>query len=196
MSSTLTKSESHEVARPLKMLVPLIKSDLEKGDEAGMPYFIAAGEKLNEARDGHYKGNTSGFFSWAEETFGKKREQIRLYMASAAARNGKSFKSLKHFRREGLGHTPEPMGPRTRIFREWTAPVDAIADKAREEQRRLALAEDLTRKQEREAESKLGLRLISIGYRVLAQEFHTDKGGSREAMTRLNRVRDRLKASV
>ena len=52
---------------------------------------------------------------------------------------------------------------------------------------------DLTRKQERDAEQKLALRLIDIGYKVLAQTLHPDKGGSRDAMARLNRVRDRLK---
>jgi hypothetical protein len=31
----------------------------------------------------------------------------------------------------------------------------------------------------------LGLRLIDIGWKVLARELHPDKGGSREAMTRL-----------
>ena len=42
-----------------------------------------------------------------------------------------------------------------------------------------------------------GLRLIDIGYRVLAKELHPDKiGGSREAMTRLNRVKERFKSNV
>jgi hypothetical protein len=53
------------------------------------------------------------------------------------------------------------------------------------------------RAQEREAESKLGLRLIDIGYRTIAREMHPDQsGGSHAAMTRLNRARDRLKANV
>jgi hypothetical protein len=33
----------------------------------------------------------------------------------------------------------------------------------------------------------LGLRLIDIGYKVLVTKLHPDKGGSSEAMTRLNR---------
>ena len=35
-------------------------------------------------------------------------------------------------------------------------------------------------------------KIIEIGYRTLATEFHPDSGGSIEAMQRLNRVRDRL----
>ena len=57
--------------------------------------------------------------------------------------------------------------------------------------------EALTRQQERQAEIKLGQRLIAIGYRVLSAELHPDKrGGSREAMARLNRVRERLRSHV
>ena len=75
-------------------------------------------------------------------------------------------------------------------------PVDDIAERARNEARRLAAEDALTHRQEREAEAKLGLRLIDIGYRVLAKELHPDKGGSREAMHRLGRVRDRLRSNV
>jgi hypothetical protein len=53
--------------------------------------------------------------------------------------------------------------------------------------------EDLKRQEEREAQKALALQLIEIGYKVLARELHPDKGGSREAMARLNAVRDRLK---
>ncbi len=39
------------VARPLKVLVPLIKDDLRLGDEAALEYYRRAGEKLREAKD-------------------------------------------------------------------------------------------------------------------------------------------------
>jgi hypothetical protein len=55
----------------------------------------------------------------------------------------------------------------------------------------------LNRVEEREAQRKLGLQLIEIGYKALASKLHPDKvGGSRDAMTRLNTVRDRLKQSA
>ena len=38
------------------------------------------------------------------------------------------------------------------------------------------------------AQPQLALHLIDIGYEVLARVLHSDKGGSREAMTRLNDV--------
>jgi hypothetical protein len=46
---------------------------------------------------------------------------------------------------------------------------------------------------EREAQRELGQRLVDIGFKTLAREYHPDKGGSNEAMARLNRARDHLK---
>ena len=77
----------------------------------------------------------------------------------------------------------------------WHESVKESIDHAKREAVR-AREENLTRQQEREADQKLALRLIEIGFKVLAKELHPDRGGSREAMTRLNRVRDRLKQCV
>jgi hypothetical protein len=192
--TALAKQDSREIARPLKILAKLIREDIEAGEKAGIEYYKAAGEKLNEARDGHYDGDSAGFWKWADDSFGKSREQIRTWMGFAAATSRKSFKSLSDYkyRAKGAKHS----APTGRLFREWTNPVDDIAERARNEARRLAAQEELTRAQERDAEEKLGMRLIDIGFRVLARELHPDKGGSREAMARLNRVRDRLRANV
>lgn len=56
--------------------------------------------------------------------------------------------------------------------------------------------DELKRAEERDAQRQLALQLIDIGYKVLARTLHPDKGGSREAMARLNAVRDRLKQSA
>jgi|SRR6516225_9524127 hypothetical protein len=40
---------------------------------------------------------------------------------------------------------------------------------------------------------ELAGELIDIGYRALATRLHPDRGGSKDAMARLNRVRDELK---
>lgn len=192
----MSLTESHtQVARPLKVLVPLIQQDFEAAEKAGMEYYKRAGEKLNEVKEGHFSERpASEFYEWAQKTFGKKKDQTRTYMALGARDDAKSFTSLRHLNRE-TGRDVRPTSGLIR--REWTAPVDAVAQKAREEARRLVSSQELTRRQEREAESKLGLRLIDIGFKVLAQELHPDKvGGSREAMSRLNRVRDRLKSNV
>jgi len=189
--TAVAKQDTREVARPLKTLEKLIREDIESGDKAGMDFYRAAGEKLHEAREGYYGSDTAGFWRWSETKFGKTRTTLRVWMALGVHTSGKSFKSQREFQKsEGITVTPN------RIHRDWARPVDDIADRARNEARRLAAQDDLTRAQERDAESKLGLRLIDIGYRVLAKELHPDKGGSRDAMARLGRVRDRLRSNV
>lgn len=191
--TAVAKQDNREVARPLKVLEKLILEDIEQGELAGKGFYKAAGEKLNEARDGYYDGDPQGFYVWATKKFGKSSAQIRTWMGFAAASSRKSFKSIAEYRR----HKGDPGAAKSgRLSRGWTAPVDDIAERARNEARRLASQEEMTRAQERDAEAKLGLRLIDIGYRVLAKELHPDKGGSRDAMSRLGRVRDRLRSNV
>jgi hypothetical protein len=72
----------------------------------------------------------------------------------------------------------------------------ALADHwHRGEQERLArlTEEELRRQQERDAQRELSLRMIDLGYKALAKELHPDKGGSSEAMARLNRARAHTK---
>jgi hypothetical protein len=52
----------------------------------------------------------------------------------------------------------------------------------------------LSKEQKQEADLKQ--QVINVGYRTLAPKLHPDTGGSPEAMTRLNRVRDRLKGAL
>jgi hypothetical protein len=183
------------VARSLKVLVPLIKADFENAEKAGMDYYMAAGEKLVEAREGHFYGKTAEFYVWADGAFGKKREQIRTYMALVRHESAKSFESLEDFKRKTDRGGKPTSGYYT--HREWTVPVDDVAAKARKEAFRLMQEDVLNAAQEREAERKLAHRLIDIGFKVLAKELHPDKlHGDREAMRRLNRVREVLKGAV
>lgn len=195
MSTEVTNKSETAVARPLKVLAPLIKKDFDEAEKAGRPFQEAAGAKLIEAQDGHFDGNTIGFYKWAEKSFGKTRLTIRTCMAWSALGGAKSFKTQREVRlmpkaQGGLGHIKP-------VAREWTAPVDDIVERARKEAFRLVQDEALSRAQERDAERALAHRLIDIGYKVLAKELHPDKvGGSKDAMKRLNSVRDKLKHSI
>jgi len=186
---------SGPVARPLSVLVPLIKEDLARGDEAareaGARWYRHAGEKMIEAKSQMARGE---FGPWIKRHFKLSDSQARLYMGFArttADRENSAqapLSSLHQFRRE--------RGERQTVYpRPWHHDVKEAAERARREAQRIEEAE-LTRRQEREAENKLALRLIEIGYKVLAKELHPDKGGSRDAMARLNKVRDRLKAAI
>lgn len=189
--TALAKQDTREVARPLKVLEKLIKEAIASANKAGMQYYKECGELLNEARDGHFEADAKGFYEWAADTFGIMKTQTRTWMALGDQTSIKRFKSLREVEEKVLGYN---RAPATR--RAYTAIVDDIAERARNEARRLAAEDELTRAQERDAEAKLGRRLIAIGFRVLAQELHPDKGGSREAMSRLSRVRDRLLSNV
>jgi hypothetical protein len=187
-----------DIVRPLKVLIPLIKQDLKDGDEAaqsaGMPYYKAAGEKMIEAKP---QVKAGGFEKWLTANFHRSASHCRGYMALARTTMDKRnagvpvFSSLAEHERHIGRHRPTS----GKVRRDWQPDVDAIADRARRDMERLQ-QEEMTRKQEREAEQKLGIRLIDIGYKVLAKELHPDSGGSREAMQRLQRVRDHLKASL
>jgi hypothetical protein len=55
--------------------------------------------------------------------------------------------------------------------------VDAVAEKAREEQRRITARDASTRQQERDAERNLGLKLIAIGYGCTGGRARLPKAG-------------------
>lgn len=187
-----TKSE---VARPLRVLEPLITEDLANGmeaaEKAGMPYYRAAGEKMLEARS----QLKEPFRVWVKRKFGISYDTAYYYMKLARATIGRQESnvfdsgSLNRFIREEVGHQRPTSGA---VRREWREDVDKLAERARQAEARIK-EEHLTREQEREAKRKLAERLIDIGYKVLAKELHPDKGGSKDAIQRLHEVRAELK---
>jgi hypothetical protein len=197
MTNMPTAQKDKMVARPLNVLVPLIKEDLQKGSEAAQtaaePYYRAAGEKMLEAKSQLSQGD---FEPWIKRNFNISPRHARRYMSFARAtadrENGRArpFVSFSEYMREEGG---DPGYGKVVRKTNWHEPVKESIERARKEAQRIRDAE-LTRVQEREAERQLALRLIDIGYKVLAKELHPDKGGSRDAMTRLTTVRDRLKA--
>ena len=115
--------------------------------------------------------------------------------ATAGGENARvrSFSSFGDFMRKEGG---DPTYGKVVRKQDWHEPVKRMADEARETAVRLA-QENLSRAKEREAQRQLALQLISIGYKILAAQFHPDKkGGSKDAMVRLNTVRNRLKGCV
>lgn len=193
MSVEIAASENRAVARPLHVLVPLIKKDLEQGKEAsaraGLPYYRAAGEKLLEARGPKEKPRMTfkELTEWAKRNFDVSTTAVKIYMSFANPEvAAATFESLRDFERRALGRkrrdAPRRAGPIN----------DIIKDVDVETLRQV----ELERAQDREAQRKLARQLIDIGYKTLATKLHPDKGGSREAMTRLNQVRDRLRQYV
>jgi hypothetical protein len=180
---------SKEIARPLSVLVPLIRQDLTDAQKAGMPYYQSAGEKMLEAKLQMQKGQ---FGPWLKRSFNIGNRQAQLYMSYARNQNGQKritppVATLREFIRE---HTSNKrFGNKS----EWRAQIDAaFATRNVESMRQDQLAQD----KERALQKKMALQIIEIGYKVLASKLHPDKGGTREAMARLNIVRNRMKDCV
>jgi len=190
----LATQEEGALARPLAVLIPLIKEDIAQAEVAGMAYYRAAGEKLLEARDGSFDGRLNEFYEWAEKHFGRAKSTIRTWISLVLSEtnSGRQFKSLQahESHKAGVDRSPRIRPP------SWQTAVNETARRAFDDAQRLAREQSLTRLQEREADRKLALRLIDIGFKVLARELHPDKGGSRDAMARLNRVRNHLKECI
>ncbi len=194
--TAIAVSNGTQIARPLKVLVPLIKEDLaqakDASERAGLPYYRAAGEKMLEAKPQIPHGQ---FEAWITRNFGITRQHANKYMRYAQAMNGQkesadSFSSLADFVRQTSDN--KTYGRSYGQTSSWHMPVKETVRKLDTETLNIR-RDELSRQEERDAQRKLALQLIDIGYKVLAKELHPDRGGSREAMARLNSVRDRLK---
>lgn len=200
MTGTLTKATTNgAIARPLKVLVPLIKDDLAKAkdaaERAGLPYYQAAGEKMIEAKS---QLNHGEFTDWMKRNFDISIQHARKYMRLAEHSAGQkesadSFSSLADFvRQTAKNPSDETYGRSYGQTSAWHGSVKEVVKEIDTETLNIK-REEMNRQEERDAQHKLALQLIDIGYKVLARELHPDKGGSRDAMSRLNTVRDRLK---
>jgi hypothetical protein len=184
--ATIAAQKEQAIARPLHVLVPLIKEELAAGAAAGVEHYRRAGEMLLEAKAGVSRGE---WMAWVERHFHLSRTTATNYMNLAAAtRNtrGLVIPSLQQFVAPNRAARVEQ--------RPWHAPVNEILT------RRIDVDKLAEERQSREKEQRLirdlAYQLIDIGYKVLATKLHPDKGGPSHAMARLNRVRTLLRNAV
>lgn len=183
--AAIAKRERVTISRPLKVLIPLIRADLERGDRAGMEYYADAGDKLLEAKEQVAHGYWG---SWLSKNFTLANETARRYMRAARLRaeNGHGADDLPHSLREMDGDTK-----RARDRRKHDRGFQSVL---RDVEPDLYAQEQQTRADDVRLSREMALELIDVGFKALATRLHPDRGGSKEAMTRLNRVRDELKA--
>lgn len=194
------EKQERRVLRPLEKLVPLIKADLEKMQDAQLeatarisemlqPHRIAIGEKLLEAKPQVKHGS---FIDWIRKNLPAmttRSAQEWMRMAEAQNRTGVRFSGVQHFRR-----TTQPGYKTNRTgTANWRVPVQEHMNKLKVDE---FTHDERDRQKEQALIVKLALEIISIGYKVLATKMHPDKGGSSEAMQRLNDARDLLKGGV
>ena len=184
MAATLRATPHTTVARPLKVLVPLIQEALHQGDAAGLAYYREAGEMLLEARE-QVPGR--GWTSWLSKNFALSRVTAWRYMKLAEKPIRFGHETDNVTLQSAIGERPSDHARRVGAWqpiRDFTARVPAD----RFGQERQAIQDEVA------LHRQVAIQLIDIGYRALATRLHPDRGGSKEAMSRLNRVRDELKA--
>jgi len=173
VAETIRKTQ---ISRPLKVLVPLIQEVLIAGNEAGMEYYRRVGEMLIEARGQVAAGSWS---RWLSKNFELSRNTASKYMRLA--------------RLDGIGADTieEALGERPRRARH--AVWNKVRDAADRVEVKMLTGSPQSHDTEIVLHRKLAQELINLGYRALATRLHPDRGGSRDAMARLNVVRDELK---
>jgi hypothetical protein len=183
------KAEERRVARPLKVLVPLIQEELIAGNEAGMEHYAKAGAMLNEVKDsGQVPYGSWG--RWLKDNFHLSQATSNDYMriARKVAEEGSSFIADYKTIDRALGRDPRTIKSVTKKNK-----LKSLFDGVD----RVNVTRLSNDRQDRDKEIKLhqelALQVIDLGYRALATRLHPDAGGSRDAMSRLNTVRHELK---
>src|SRR5262249_6057055 len=125
------RDEERAVARPLSVLLPLIKQDMADGkaaaEQAGLPYYRAAGEKMLKAKPQIEHGH---FRDWITRNFGISYSHAHKYMQlaeHAQKSSAKRFSSLSDFIRKTC--TPSYNLPHTVRPPSWHDPVKQIVDR-------------------------------------------------------------------
>lgn len=180
-----TKQEK-KLARPLQVLVPLIKADLKEmalaAEAATLGYRIQVGGKLMEA-----KGQLSAiqWRDWLKKNFHLGQAQASAYMRAAVKdAAGEKHRTMSHYSGD---FRPSHESP-------WSQDVKNFAKATRTQ---MASLSGKNGDEDGIAISALCNKIIDIGYRVLSVELHPDKkGGSEESMRRLNAARARLREGV
>src|SRR5262245_53147431 len=177
-----------QIARPLKVLIPLIQSELQMGNDAGREHYRHVGEMLIEAKDQLAYG---AWGKWLTRNFELSRSTAAVYMQWARVHQESlsrgaqqaTHTSLRQMRGDAERDREHYRSKQQQDFRR------VLRDVARD----TFIQERQTRDDEIQLHRELAEELVDIGYRALATRLHPDRGGSKDAMSRLNRVRDELK---
>jgi hypothetical protein len=183
--SVAMQSENRKIARPLKVLIPLIQGELQRGNTAGREHYRRAGEMLIEAKEQAGRG----WSRWLSKNFEMHATTARTYMqwARMHSQNERAtldIPSLSAMRGDTERNREHRQSPQQQAYRR------VLRDVARDD----FVQERQTRDDEIKLHRELAEELVDIGYRALATRLHPDRGGSKDAMSRLNHVRDELKS--
>jgi hypothetical protein len=194
-NNSVTASSEKQVARSLNILKPLVKRELDAIKtaelEAGVEHKIDCGILLIEAKEGAGAGEWA---RWIKRNFHLSRHTASTYMGMARhAGKGGAFTSVRDYQRQTNPNYKGNSRPPN-----WQEDVKETVRRMKQtEMRNFNLREhEISASKESKLERDIALRLIKIGYNVLSKELHPDRGGSREAMSRLNKVVKLLRECV
>jgi hypothetical protein len=160
-------SPSYALARPLKVLIPLIQGELQLGNSAGHENYTRAGEMLIEAREQVGRG---AWPKWLSKNFDLSRSTAYRYMAWAERAEqsshgvGQMPKSLRDMEGSTQRRREEHQSKQQQSFRR------VLRDVARDD----FVQERQARDGEIKLHRELAEELIDIGYRALATRLHPD----------------------
>jgi hypothetical protein len=169
------------IARPIRVLVPLIQAELAAGNRAGIEHYRRAGQMLSESRE---QVASFRWGTWLSKNFELSRSTANRYMQLAARLQTETYDAPA---RRTMRDVIEPDYKAARAV--WSS----VKDATREVNVETFAEAKQARADEIQLHRDLALELIDIGFKALATRLHPDRGGSRDAMRRLNRVRDELK---
>ena len=175
-SSTL--GDTAPIARPLRVLVPLIQAEIAAGDAAGLAHYRRAGDLLWEAKAQLGHGEWT---AWVLRHFELSQRTAIRYMklAEIAALNG---------RRRPFSTLSEAVDP-PRAHHQAHAPIHTIITEPDHERHARELRERRIH--------TLAHQIVGIGFKALAAQHHPDKpGGSDAAMADLNEARTLLRKAI
>lgn len=180
--SNRSPAARQQIARPLKVLIPLIQSELQQGNDAGHDHYRRAGEMLIEAKEQVTYGSWQ---QWLTKNFDLSKTTANVYMRWAREHlDGRPVQASLHQMTGGTDRRREQrQSTQQQAFRRVLR--DVAADTFVQERQ--------TQDEEIRICREMAEELIDIGYRGMATKVHPDVGGSKVAMTRLNRIRDELK---
>lgn len=177
----IARRPSSAVGPPLKTLEAKIVKEIRLGDKAGYIHYRRAGEALHLARPRF--DTASDFWDWAVPKFNRSDDTLRGYMLYA-----------QEVRKSEPATLSEVVAPNRDSHQPaWQKPVQNIMSGINPE----AIARQAKdAKKEAEMVRALGYKLIDIGFKALATKLHPDVGGSKEAMARLNHVKQILRGAL
>jgi hypothetical protein len=192
MTAIAIAERKRQISRPLKTLIPLIQSELQQGNSAGLEHYRRAGEMLIEAKDqiGH-----GGWGRWLTKNFDMSSRTAQDYMRWAREHNQT---------RSGAAQVPyasirEMTGNTERLREQRQSPQNKrLKDVLRDVmQDRDAFVQERQRQTEQiEAYREMAEKYANAGYHTMAKLLHPDRGGSKNAMAMLNRIHDDVKQDV